>query len=165
MKKSLWLLSLLWILILSGCGSSIDVVEYNDSFVSLVKECTDANQALFQTFNTDWSTIDSIAQSLQENINICQNSQAKAADMWDYDKDSSLKDAVVNLLTMEVEYLQKFSETARYRNIDSITDEDKLAYDTIVGDLYKSESELNSLFISLQDVQESFAAKHWLKLE
>jgi hypothetical protein len=24
---------------------------------------------------------------------------------------------------------------------------------------------LNSLFISLQDVQESFAAKHWLKLE
>jgi hypothetical protein len=61
---------------------------------------------------------------------------------------------------MEVEYLQKFSETARYRNMDSITDEDKLAYDTIVGDLYKSESELNSLFISLQDVQESFAAKH-----
>ena len=96
MKKSLWLLSLLWILILSGCGSSIDVVEYNDSFVSLVKECTDANQALFQTFNTDWSTIDSIAQSLQENISICQNSQAKASDMWDYDKDSSLKDAVLN---------------------------------------------------------------------
>lgn len=165
MKKSLWLISLLWILILSWCWSSVDVVEYNDSFVALVKECTDANQALFQNFNSEWATLDSISQTLQNNINICQNSQAKASQMWDYDKDSSLKDWVVKLLTMEVDYLQKFSETSRYWNIDNITDEDKLAYDTIVGDLYKSESELNSQFISLQEIQEAFAAKHGLNLE
>lgn len=165
MKKSLWLISLLWILILSWCWSSMDVVEYNDSFVALVKDCTDANQALFQNFNSEWATIDSISQSLQNNISICQNSQAKASQMWDYDKDSSLKDWVVKLLTMEVDYLQKFSETSRYWNIDNITDEDKLAYDTIVGDLYKSESELNSQFISLQEIQEAFAAKHGLNLE
>jgi hypothetical protein len=40
-----------------------------------------------------------------------------------------LKDAVVSLLTMEVEYLQKFSETSRYWNIDNLSDEDKAAYD------------------------------------
>jgi len=165
MKKSLWLISLLWILILSWCWSSVDVVEYNDSFVALVKECTDANQALFQNFNSEWATLDSISQTLQNNINICQNSQTKASQMWDYDKDRSLKDWVVKLLTMEVDYLQKFSETSRYWNIDNITDEDKLAYDTIVGDLYKSESELNSQFISLQEIQEAFAAKHGLNLE
>ena len=165
MKKSLWLISLLWILNLSWCWSSVDVVEYNDSFVALVKDCTDANQALFQNFNSEWATIDSISQSLQNNISICQNSQEKASQMWDYDKDSSLKDWVVKLLTMEVDYLQKFSETSRYWNIDNITDEDKLAYDTIVGDLYKSESELNSQFISLQEIQEAFAAKHGLNLE
>ena len=165
MKKSLWLISLLWILVLSWCWSSMDVVEYNDSFVALVKDCTDANQALFQNFNSEWATIDSISQSLQNNISTCQNSQAKASQMWDYDKDSSLKDWVVKLLTMEVDYLQKFSETSRYWNIDNITDEDKLAYDTIVGDLYRSESELNSQFISLQEIQEAFAAKHGLNLE
>ena len=90
MKKSLWLISLLWILILSWCWSSNNVVEYNDSFVSLVKECTDANQALYQNFNAEWSTIDSITQTLQDNINICQNAQEKASKMRDYDKDSSL---------------------------------------------------------------------------
>ena len=165
MKKSLWLISLLWILILSWCWSSLNVVEYNDSFVALVKECTDANQSLFQTFNADWSAIDSIAASLQENVIICQNSQKKAADMWDYDKDSSLKDAVVDLLASEVDYLQKFWSTEKYRNIDNITPEDEAVYEDIVRDLYKSETDLNAKFVSLQEVQEAFAAKHWLKLE
>lgn len=165
MKKSLWLLSLLWILILSWCGGSKNVVEYNDSFVSLVKECTDANQALYQNFNAEWANIDTIAQYLQENISICQNTQSKASQMWDFDKDSSLKDAVVSLLTMEVEYLQKFSETSRYWNIDNLSDEDKAAYDWIVSDLNQSQVLLNQQFTNLQDVQEAFAAKHGLKLE
>jgi len=82
MKKVLWLISLLWIIILSWCWSSKNVVEYNDSFVALVKECTDANQSLYQTFNAEWSTIESISQSLQENIELCKNSQSKASKMW-----------------------------------------------------------------------------------
>ena len=85
--------------------------------------------------------------------------------MWDYDKDSSLKDAVVDLLSSEVEYLQKFWSTSQYRNIDNITAEDEAAYEEIVRDLYKSETELNNKFVSLQEVQEAFAAKHGLNLE
>jgi len=165
MKKSLWLLSLLWILILSWCGSSTNVVEYNDSFVELVRECTDGNQALFQNYNANSATLDSISQSLQDNISICQNAQAKASQMWDYEKDSSLKDAVINLLTMEVNYLQKFSETSRYRNIDNLTEEDKIAYNWIVTELNEVQNYLNKQFTNLQDTQEAFAAKHGLNLE
>ena len=165
MKKSLWLLSLLWILILSWCGSSTNVVEYNDSFVELVRECTDGNQALFQTYNANSATLDSISQSLQDNISICQNAQAKASQMWDYEKDSSLKDAVINLLTTEVNYLQKFSETSRYRNIDNLTEEDKIAYNWIVTELNEVQNYLNKQFTNLQDTQEVFAAKHGLNLE
>ena len=165
MKKSLWLISLLWILILSWCWSSMDVVEYNDNFVSIVKECTDANQTLFQNFNTDWSSVDSIMASLQENISICENAQKKASDMWDYNKDSSLKDAVVDLLSKEVEYLQKFWSTSQYRNIDNITPEDEAVYGEVVKDLYQTETELNSKFVALQDIQEAFAVKNGLKLE
>jgi hypothetical protein len=165
MKKIFWLVSLLWVLILSWCWSSTNVIEYNDSFVALVKECTDANQALYQNFNAEWSTIDSITQALQNNISICQDTQAKASQMWDYEKDSSLKDAVVNLLTMEVEYLQKFSETSRYRNMDNLTNEDKELYNWIVSDLNQAQNLLNQQFTNLQDVQEAFAAKHGLKLE
>lgn len=164
MKKSFWILSLLWILVLSWCGSS-NVVEYNDSFVEIVKECTDANQTLFQNFNAEQATIDSIEQSIQENISICKWAQEKAVKIWNYEKDSSLKDAVVELLTSEVEYLQKFASTKPYRNIDNLSDEDKEAYNWITSELNELQTVLNQQFTSLQDVQEAFATKHWLKLE
>ena len=165
MKKSLWLLSLLWILVLSGCGWSNNVVEYNDSFVAIVKECTEANQALFQTFESNTSTLDSIADGVQANIEICSNASKKASELWDYEKDSSLKDAVVDLLSTEVEYLQKFAATNHYRNIDNLSDEDREAYDAVASDLNEAQNLLNQKFVNLQDVQEAFAAKHGLKLE
>lgn len=164
MKKSFWLLSLLWILVLSWCGST-NIVEYNDSFVDIVKECTDANQTLFQNFNADWATVDSIEQSIQDNIIVCQWAKEKAIKVWDYDKDSSLKDAVVDLLAGEVDYLQKFASTKVYRNVDSLTDEDREAYNWVVSELNESQTELNQQFTNLQEIQEQFAAKHGLVLE
>ncbi len=165
MKKSLWLLSLLWVLILSGCGWSSNVVEYNDKLVAIVRECTDANQELFQTFQANSSTLDSIAESLQSNIEICNNAKAKASELWNFEKDSSMKDGVINLLSMEVIYLEKFWATKPYRNIDNITDEDKQAYEGIVSELNEAQNSLNQQFTNLQTIQEAFAAKHGLKLE
>ena len=165
MKKSLWLLSLLWILMLSWCGWSINVVEYNDSLVDIVKECTDSNQELFKNFNLDGASVDSILQSIEDSVTICQNSQVKASQLWSYEKDSSLKDAVVELLATEIDYLQKFSSTSRYRNIDNITEEDREDYNWIVSDLNETQNSLNKQFTKLQEVQEEFAAKHALKLE
>jgi hypothetical protein len=31
----------------------MNIVEYNDSLVDMVKECTDSNQELFKNFSTD----------------------------------------------------------------------------------------------------------------
>ena len=152
-------------LLLSGCWNSGNVVEYNDSFVAIVKECTDSTQELFNVFQADGSTLDSISESLQSSIDTCRSAKSKASKMWDYDKDSSLRDAVVDLLWTEVDYLEKFGTSSRYWNIDDITDEDKVAYDSLVSELYQSEEVLNSKFVSLQETQEAFAAKHWLKLE
>lgn len=165
MKKSLLSSLLLWALILSWCGWSSNVVEYNDTLVSIVKECTDSNHELFETFQANWSTIDSIADALQTNIDMCNEAKEKAIELWDYDKDSSLKDAVVDLLSMEVEYLEKFWSTSHYRNVDDLTDEDKAEYDSVVNDLNESQELLNQQFTNLQEAQEAFAAKHELKLE
>ena len=165
MKKWILTLSLLLVLILSWCGWTNNLIEYNDTFVALVKECTDSTQALFDTFEKSWSTLDSISEWVQDCINICKNAQEKASKMSDYDKDSSLKDMVVDLLESETEYLKKFWSTERFRNIDELTDEDKTEYDSIVKDLYEEEEKLNEKFVSLQEVQENFAAKHWLNLE
>jgi len=165
MKKWILTLSLLWIFVLSWCWWENNLIEYNDTFVTLVKECTDSTQALFDTFEEEGSTLDSISEWVQSCIDICKNSQDKASKMSDYDKDSSLKDAVVDLLETETEYLKKFWSTERFRNIDDLTDEDKVEYDSIVKDLYQEEEKLNAKFVSLQEVQENFAVKHWLKLE
>lgn len=164
MKKSLWLIPVLWVLFLSWCGTS-NVIEYNDSFVEIVKECTDANQELFQNFNAEWVTVDSIEQSVQDNITICQWAKEKASKIWNFEKDSSLKDAVVELLTREIDYLEKFASSKAYWNTDNLTDEDKEAYSSIVAELNESQTSLNQQFTDLQDVQEVFAKKHWLVLE
>jgi len=164
MKKSLAILSLA-LLILSWCGDSVSIVEYNDSFVAVVKECTDSTQELFNVFQADDSTIDFIKEALDSSINACKNAEEKAAKLWDFEKDSSLKDAVVKLLSSEVDYLQKFWSTSNYRNIDDITDADKVAYNSVVNELYAAEESLNNKFIALQDVQAAFATKHGLKLE
>jgi len=164
MKKSLVILSLATLLLV-WCGWSKNVVEYNDSFVAVVKECTDSTQTLFDVFNLDGSTLNSVKESLNDSINACQNAQEKASKLWDFEKDSSLKDAVVDLLWTEVDYLQKFWTTSPYWNIENITDEDKVAYDSLVNELYQAEAVLNAKFTSLQQVQEGFAAKHGLKLE
>jgi hypothetical protein len=57
------------------------VVEYNDTLVSFVKECTDANQELFHTFQANEVTLDSIAETLQSNIEICNKAKSKALDL------------------------------------------------------------------------------------
>lgn len=164
MKKSLWLLSLLGILVLSWCWSSLDVIEYNDSLVEYVKECLNASQSLYQTFNAEWATVDSIADSVQNNITICQAAKEKSKKLWDYEKDSSLKDGVVNLLSANVDYLEKFATTKPYRNAN-LSDEDRVAYDSVVSELNQSQTVLNQQLTNLQDIQEWFAARHGLKLQ
>ena len=79
MKKTLLILSLSALLILSGCGKSGDVVEYNDSFVALVKECTDSTQDLFKVYQASDSTLDSISESLDNSIKICENAKYKSS--------------------------------------------------------------------------------------
>jgi hypothetical protein len=59
----------------------MNIVEYNDSLVDIVKECTDSNQELFKNFSTDEASVDSIVQSIQDSVTICQNSQVKASQL------------------------------------------------------------------------------------
>jgi protein involved in sex pheromone biosynthesis len=79
MKKTLLILSLSALLILSGCGKSSNVVEYNDSFVALVKECTDSTQELFKVYQANDSTLDSISESLDNSIKICENAKERSS--------------------------------------------------------------------------------------
>lgn len=164
MKKTISFLSLLWALVLAGCGGSLDVQEYNNSFVAIVRECTDSTQVLFESFETEWSTIESIITSLENSIEICSKAETKASKMWDYEWDSSLKDGTVNLLSTEVNYLQKFKSTSPYWNIENITDDDKAQYDGLVNELYAEQENLNAQFETLIQIQSDFAANHKLKL-
>lgn len=167
MKKSLFVVWLLGIFILSWCGGQSNLKKYNDSIYDSVKECTDSTQPLFEKYEkSDGSeTVESIVQILEEDIAICQKSEAKLKEMGDYDGDSSLIDSATKLLGLEISYLQKFWSTSRYWNIDTLTDEDKLQYNGVVNELNEIEDELNAQFLVLQQAQESFAAKHGVILD
>lgn len=167
MKKSLFVIWLLGILILPWCGWRGDLKKYNDSIYDLVKECTDSTQILFENYEkSDGSvTVDSLIQTLKEDIVICQNSEAKVKELGDYDGDSSLVDAAAKLLSLEISYLEKFWSTSNYWSIDTITDEDRLQYNGIVNELNEMEDALNAQFLVLQQVQEGFAAKNGLNLD
>ena len=144
-----------------------NVTEYNDKLVDLVKECTNSTQTLQEKYEkSDGSeTVESIKQILEEDILICQKSETKVKELWDYDGDSSLKDAAVELLSIEVKYLQEFSKSSHYRNIDNITDEDRVTYDWIVDNLNQLLVKSIDQFINLQETQKTFAAKHGLILD
>jgi hypothetical protein len=67
---------------------------------------------------------------------------------------------VVELLELEVDYLDKFSRTTNYRDEDNISDEDKLNYDSIVTELNNTKDLLNQKFEEVQNVQNIFAEKY-----
>lgn len=164
MKKIVLCLSLMWLLVLVGCGSSMTVVEYNDSFVDIVKECTDSTQVLFDIYQTD-ASLEDINNALNDSIATCQKAENSASKLWDFDNDSALKDAVVSLLSTDVKYLETFSKTSPYWNRDDISEEDRTNYKALKNELFDMESDLNNQFSSLQEAQKIFAGKHWLKLE
>ena len=149
----------------SFVSEEVSVLEYNDNFVTLVWKCTDANQALFQIFNTEWTSTEDINDTIQNNIDVCQNSLETALRIWDYNNDSSLKDAVVELLSMEVNYLDTLSKTSNYRDVTNITEEDKSKYDSVIAELNDALNWLNQKFLEMQNIQEEFAEKYWLKLK
>lgn len=167
MKKSIFVIWLIGILILSWCGWQSKVKKYNDSIYTLVKECTDSTQVLFENYeNNDGSTtVESIMQTLSDDIAVCQKSETKLKDLGDYDGDSSLIDAATKLIWFEISYLEKFGSTNHYWNIENITEEDKLQYNGMVNELNELEDELNAQFLVLQQAQEVFAAKYSLILD
>lgn len=167
MKKSLFVIWLLWALILSWCGGQNSLKKYNDSIYTYIKDCTDSTQTLFETYEkSDGSTtVESIMQMLEEDIAICQNSETKVKELGDYDGDTSLSEPSLKLLWLEISYLQKFGSTNHYRNLDTITEDDMLQYNGIVDELNELEDALNAQFLVLQQAQEGFAAKHELILD
>ena len=161
MKKNLLYWVLWGVLLLAGCWSSLTVVEYNDSFIKVVNDCLSATQPFwdeFEWWNTDLAT-------LQDDIQICKKAWKDASNLWNFDWDSSLKEAVINFLWTYTDYLEKFTETSPYRNIDNISTEDEDYYRNLRQELASLENDLNAQMSSLQEVQESFAAKHGLKLQ
>lgn len=167
MKKGIFFVWLLGILILSWCGGQGNLKKYNDSIYTLIKDCTDSTQILFENYEkSDWSiTVDSLMQTLEEDISICQKSENKLKELGDYDWDSSLIDASLKFVELEISYLQKFGSTSNYWNLETITDEDKLQYNGLVDELNELEDSLNAQFLVLQQAQEGFAAKHELILD
>ena len=162
MKKTV-IFGLIWIGLLSlvGCWTSMTVVEYNDAFIAAVNKCLEPTQSLWTEFE-NWSTD---LSSLQWDIELCKTASDDASDLWNFDWDASLKDAVVGFLDTYVDYLEKFADTNPYWDVEEISIDDEENYKSLIKELSEIEWNLNSQMTVLQETQEAFAAKHWLKLQ
>jgi hypothetical protein len=74
--------------------------KYNDSIYTLLKECTDSTQVLFEKYekSDESETVESIMQILAEDISICQKSEADLKKLGDYDGDASLIDSALKVV-------------------------------------------------------------------
>lgn len=165
MKKSFAILSLFWIVILSGCWSkSLTVQEYNDSLVTYTDECISPTQDLWLNFDINESSVDSVLSSLKDCINTCKSSRDKASDLWKFEWDDSLRAAVETVLDTYVEYLETFAQTSKYRALQEMPAEEKTEYESLSSKISTLLASLEAQTQNLQDIQKVFAEKYWLKL-
>lgn len=163
MKKIFSLFVLIWVLVLSGCGWW-DAQLYHDNIFNAVKDCVDSNNEFYNNFN-EGAKVEAIVELLQANIESCQASKEKIETLWNFKKDSSFKDAAINFLDKNINYLEIFLSTSGYRNLETITDEDMAWYKSVSSQLEIAVQELDSALNDLPLVQNTFAQKHGIKLE
>ena len=164
MKKGLFLLSLFSFLVISGCGWS-DAQQYNDAIVNIVKKCTDANNDSYFNYNQAEATVDEILLLMQTNVEICKSSINEIEKLWSFKKDSSLKDATIKFLSENIDYLELIMSTSQYRNQSTITDEDRMAYVSVLNELTQKQENLRIALDDLPKVQKTFASKYNVKLD
>ncbi len=145
-------------------SSDSDIIDYNDSLVDIFDECDGAMEGFIITFNDENSSVDSISKSLKSTISTCETAKDKASKVWNIDGDNVLKDAVVAVISANINYLKTFETTKPYWKVDKIS-EDNEEYKKITEILEKKSYIVEKSTEYLMDIQEDFAKKHWFKLD
>ena len=145
-------------------NSNLDVVDYNDTLIDIISECDDAMEDFSVVFDDEDPSSDEISKAIKNAVNICENAKDKAAKVWDFDGDSTLKDAIIMTMDANINFLRLFETSKPYWDDDNISEDDK-EYQKLLEQLEKKSYIIEKSMEYLWEIQEIFAEKHWMELD
>ena len=187
--KNLRLLALLWIVLVSatlvGCESNKDenidksgdfiiedvtwendaVIDYNDNLVDIASACIETADAAWDTLANAEATIQDLKDYTNKAIEDCTNSINAINKLWDWEKDSSLKDGAISLLEKYVAWFTKFEEGIPYIDSENPVADENWSFDKIMEEVAQIDNEINALNSELSTIQYAFAESHGFSLE
>ena len=186
--KKIRVLTLLWVVVLAGtlvwCGGNKNtntetdnqwdfiiedttgtydaVIAYNDTLVEIASQCIISENDI-PTDYEDW--LDNIKVAINNVLAQCQSSIDQINALWDWEWDSSLREWIVKVLSLDISYFSKFNELLPYLTSDELSEEDASKYETLVNEINAIDQEMQSANNDLIAIQESFAANHGYELQ
>lgn len=163
MKKVFMLGLVALALPLTGCGTGVDVVDYNDKLVDLQNACYDAENVMMDAWDQEnyWLVKTLYPTALEA----CTDAYNDIVALDAYDENSSLKDAFSAEIQLEVEYLQKVGEILAYWDYDELTAEQQAAEDALWEEADAIEAKIDEAYKISVDAQKAFADKYGYELK
>ena len=190
--KKISFLALLWVIVifgtLAGCGDNKQVntdeingtwdfiiedvtweadavVSYNDKLVDLASSCMVSEDAIWNIYDDETSSIEQIQAAISDTVSVCSSVKEQINDLWDWEWDGNLKDGVLTIIEKEIAYYVKFSELLPYLEKEELSEEEKTIYDSLFAEVESIDKELLEANDNLVSIQEQFAKDHWYELE
>ncbi len=190
--KKFSFLALLWVIVifgtLAGCGDNKQVntdeingtwdfiiedvtweadavVSYNDKLVDLASSCMVSEDAIWNIYDDETSSIEQIQAAISDTVSVCSSVKEQINDLWDWEWDGNLKDGVLTIIEKEIAYYVKFSELLPYLEKEELSEEEKAIYDSLFAEVESIDKELLEANDNLVSIQEQFAKDHWYELE
>lgn len=142
-----------------------DVIAYNDSLVDFASQCIDSEDAVWNTYQDENSSIQDIEAAIDNTISECSAAKDKVNALWAREGDNSLKDGVIRILENDINYYSKFKEILPYLEIEELTEEQAAAYDAIINEIEVLDNELTEANDDLVAIQEAFASNNLFDLK
>lgn len=141
------------------------VIEYNDNLVDLAYSCISSEDNIWNRFDDEEASTESIQEAIDDTISKCTSVIEDIDNLWDWEWDSSLKDAAIVTIEKDIAYFDKLSELLPYTEKEDLTDEENATYEALFDEIETLDSELLLANENLAAVQEEFAKNHWFELE
>ena len=152
-----------WDIIIEDVTPQYDaVIYYNDSLLAIAYQCGMSEEDIQEDYE-NW--LENIQVAVNNTIAECQNSINQINELWDWEGDSSLKEWIIKVLELNIEYFSKFNEILPYLVEGEVSEADAEKYNTLVDEIEAIEQEMDDSNTELMKIQEAFAAKHGYELQ
>ena len=174
-------LTILSVCVLSGCFSKKTdnndfiieditdkyeaVSNYNDTLRELTSECINSQNEIMNLYTDENQSINNIQEAIDDSLDRCQNILSEINTLGDREWDSSLKEWIITVIDIYMEYYTKFSDFIPYSKIDNPAPEEAETLERIINELNAIEDKLWEANDKLAQIQENFANEHWYTLE